>query len=81
MPASFVAGLPPEFPFPSPHPGSAKPEYPAPPVPVVYESSELEKMSLRVYAAIQLRVPDSGLEWLDEMIRKSRELDERAPGK
>ena len=28
-------------------------------------------MSLRAYAAIKLRVPDSGLDWLDEMIRKS----------
>ena len=29
-------------------------------------------MSLRVYAAIKLRVPDSGAPWLDEMIEKSR---------
>ena len=28
-------------------------------------------MDLRQYAAIKLRVPDSGLDWLDEMIRKS----------
>jgi len=28
-------------------------------------------MSLRQYAAIKLRVPDSGEEWLDDMIRKS----------
>ena len=28
-------------------------------------------MSLRQYAAIKLRVPDSGLPWLDEMIEKS----------
>lgn len=28
-------------------------------------------MSLRQYAAIKLRIPDSGEEWLDEMIRKS----------
>ena len=28
-------------------------------------------MSLRVYAAIKLRVPDSGAPWLDEMIQKS----------
>jgi hypothetical protein len=28
-------------------------------------------LSLRQYAAIKLRVPDSGEEWLDEMIRKS----------
>ena len=30
-----------------------------------------EGMSLRQYAAIKLRVPDSGLLWLDEMIEKS----------
>ena len=29
-------------------------------------------MSLRQYAAIHLRVPDSGVEWLDEMIRKAK---------
>ena len=27
--------------------------------------------TLREYAAIKLRVPDSGTDWLDEMIRKS----------
>lgn len=32
-------------------------------------------MSLRQYAAIKLRVPDSGLPWLDEMIEKSRRDD------
>lgn len=26
-------------------------------------------MSLRAYAAIKLRVPDSGIDWLDDMIR------------
>ena len=30
-------------------------------------------MSLRAYAAIKLRVPDSGIYWLDEMIQKSRQ--------
>lgn len=34
-----------------------------------------EGMSQRVYAAIQLRVPDSGEEWLDEMIRKANRRD------
>jgi hypothetical protein len=29
-------------------------------------------MSLRQYAAIHLCVPDSGLDWLDEMIEKAR---------
>ena len=30
-----------------------------------------EGASLREYAAIQLRVPDSGIKWLDDMIRES----------
>lgn len=34
-----------------------------------------EGMSLRQYAAIKLRVPDSGLPWLDVMIEKSRRDD------
>lgn len=28
-------------------------------------------MTLRQYAAIHLKVPDSGSDWLDDMIRKS----------
>jgi len=28
-------------------------------------------MTLRQYAAIKLKVPDSGTDWLDDMIRKS----------
>jgi hypothetical protein len=47
-------------------------------VPLVWESVGPEEMSLRVYAAIHLRVPDSGLDWLDKMIRKSRRLDSRS---
>lgn len=68
--------IPPEVPFPYP-----SPEFlgisPAPPIPVVYESGDGsgDKLTLRAYAAIQLRVPDSGLEWLDQMIIKSRQLD------
>jgi hypothetical protein len=49
-----------------------------PPVPIVYEDQEgtdFEQMSLRAYAAIQLRVPDSGIAWLDKMIRQARKLD------
>ena len=38
-------------------------------------------MSLQAYAAIHLRVPDSGIDWLDRMIRRSRELDQHAPAK
>jgi hypothetical protein len=32
-------------------------------------------MTLREYAAIQLKVPDSGTDWLDDMIRKSQRDD------
>jgi hypothetical protein len=32
-------------------------------------------MSLREYAAITLRVPNSGTDWLDDMIRESRRMD------
>ena len=32
-------------------------------------------MSLRQYAAIKLRVPDSGTGWLDDMIRDARRMD------
>lgn len=32
-------------------------------------------MSKRFYAAIKLRIPDSGEEWLDEMIRKANRRD------
>jgi hypothetical protein len=34
-----------------------------------------EGMTLRQYAAIKLKVPDSGTEWLDEMITKSLQND------
>jgi hypothetical protein len=72
MSVFFGAGLP-EYPFPG-----QKPEVVTPPIPVVYVSSDLEKMSLRAYAAVHLRVPDSGIDWLDKMIERSRELDARA---
>lgn len=36
-----------------------------------FPTVELDGMSLRQYAVIKLRVPDSGVEWLDEMIRTS----------
>ena len=69
--------LPPEFPGPQ-QPERPRSETRLPPVPVIYETSELEQMSLRTYAAIHLRVPDSGIDWLDEMIKRSRELDRAA---
>lgn len=31
-------------------------------------------MSLRAYAAIQLRVPESGIDWLDAMIQRAMNL-------
>lgn len=31
-----------------------------------------EGMTLRQYAAIHLKVPDSGTDWLDDMIRKAK---------
>lgn len=39
------------------------------------EMGPCDGMTLRQYAAIKLRVPDSGTDWLDEMIRKSMRDD------
>lgn len=33
---------------------------------------QMQGMTLREYAAIKLKVPNSGTDWLDEMIRQSR---------
>ena len=42
------------------------------PEPGVYSATHYnEGMTLRQYAAIKLRVPESGTDWLDDMIRKS----------
>ena len=38
----------------------------------VYFNDSQKGMSLRTYAAIKLCVPDSGIDWLDEMIVKSQ---------
>ena len=35
------------------------------------ENSSVPGMTLREYAAIELRIPDSGIDWLDEMIAKA----------
>ncbi len=47
--------------------------------PSVYKVTNVGKgeggMTLRQYAAIHLRVPDSGIEWLDAMIRKARKAE------
>lgn len=72
--SSPLLGFPPEFPGPE-RPERSKSESPAPPIPIIYEMTELERMSLRTFAAIHLRVPESGIDWLDEMIKRSRELD------
>jgi hypothetical protein len=48
---------------------------PAFPVPDIDGSKVCEGMTLRQYAAIKLKVPDSGTDWLDDMIRKSNEFD------
>lgn len=42
------------------------------PVPKLNNSNGFSK---REYAAILLRVPDSGVDWLDDMIKESRELE------
>jgi len=51
-----------------------------PAIPIVYEDSATDERSLRIHAAIQLRVPRSGIPWLDRMIRESRRLDAKARG-
>ena len=39
------------------------------------EADRIQGLTARQYAAIQLRVPDSGEDWLDRMIRTSRLAD------
>ena len=41
----------------------------------------LQGMSQRAYAAIHLRVPDSGLPWLDDMIERARRHDRFTQGR
>jgi hypothetical protein len=45
---------------------------PAFPVPNDANVNDQAGMSLRAYAAIKLRVPDSGTDWLDTMIRQAQ---------
>ena len=40
----FGASLPPEYPFPKHDPGAPKDESVSPPIPVIYETTELEKI-------------------------------------
>lgn len=62
---------PPEVPFPEPERIPALADISVP----LVEAPSAETIPFRAYAAIQLRVADSGIEWLDDMIRRSRELD------
>ena len=48
---------------------------PAFPVPDIDGSAVQEGMTLRQYAAIKLKVPNSGTDWLDEMIEEANKLD------
>lgn len=48
---------------------------PAFPIPGLQNDEEFNGMSLRQYAAIKLRVPQSGDDWLDSMILEARRLD------
>ncbi|MBI1790987.1 MAG: hypothetical protein HYR60_25945 [Acidobacteria bacterium] len=74
--------FPPEYPLPEPHPMMPEPSGPTSiPVPIVFERGAVERIPLRAYAAIHLRVPESGIAWLDRMIRRSRELDRTRKGK
>ncbi|MBI3472310.1 MAG: hypothetical protein HY013_13225 [Candidatus Solibacter usitatus] len=72
--------FPPEYPIPEPHPVMPEPSGPTS-IPIVFERGAVERIPLRVYAAIHLRVPESGIAWLDRMIRRSRELDRTRKGK
>jgi hypothetical protein len=45
------------------------------PVPGLQHDEAFNGMTMRQYAAIKLKVPDSGTDWLDDMIRKSNEFD------
>lgn len=46
-----------------------RPAFPCHPEIVPFRDEEYSGMTLRQYAAIKLGVPDSGTDWLDEMIR------------
>ena len=66
--------FPPEMPMPE-HPGTPPQQVTLPPTPMIFEPENSKEVPLRVYAAIFLRVPQSGIDWLDAMIVRSRELD------
>lgn len=71
------AMFPPEVPFPDPWTTRHTHESDVP-VPMIYEAPDVEGLTLRAYAAIQLRLPESGIDWLDRMIERSRTLDRQA---
>jgi hypothetical protein len=48
---------------------------PAFPVPGMHRDEYNNGMTLRQYAAIHLKVPNSGTDWLDEMIEEANKLD------
>lgn len=47
------------------------PAFPCHPEIIPQKERDFAGMTLRQYAAIKLRVPNSGTDWLDEMIRES----------
>lgn len=47
------------------------PAFPCHPEIIPHRDHDFAGMTLRQYAAIKLRVPNSGTDWLDEMIRES----------
>ena len=62
----------------TPQPETGGPAFPRAPFEYIDNGNGLEwdvreqsGMTLRQYAAIKLKVPDSGTDWLDDMIRKS----------
>lgn len=48
---------------------------PAFPVPGLNRGEFNNGMTLRQYAAIHLKVPNSGTDWLDDMIKQSNKTD------
>lgn len=46
-----------------------------PAFPAQFYDERATGMDLRQYAAIKLRVPQSGDDWLDDMIREARRMD------
>lgn len=72
MRSSIHPFCPPEIPLPEPERKAA--DQPETIVPFVDAPLDAP-ISFRAYAAVHLRVADSGIDWLDDMIRRSRELD------